>query len=103
MKRYENSLDTYLNAMAHQMIRMNQEIYTLHHTDTLQQNPKQREWVKDIERQMALLISRRDKLRSLYKETKLDEENIFTRIRFELAARSLASKYDQLVKQHSPR
>ena len=100
LKRYENALDTYLNAMAHQIIRMNQEIYTLNHTDGLQQNPKQREWVKDLERQVALLMSRREKLGSLYKETKMNEESIFTRLRFEIAAKSLASKYNQLVKQN---
>ena len=98
LDRFETTLDTYLNAVAHQMIRMNQEIYTLNHSDKLQQNPKQREWVKDLERQMAQLMSRRDKLRSLYKETKLYEEGWLTRIRFEIISRKLANKYDDLVK-----
>lgn len=93
LKRYETALDTYFNAMAHQMSRMKQEIHALNHTDSLQKNPKQREWVKDLERQVALLMARREKLRSLYKETKLNEENILTRIRFEIVARSLATKY----------
>ena len=79
---------------------MNEEIYIVNHTDKLQKTPKQREWVKDLERQVAQLMSRREKLRSLFKETKLYEEGWLTRIRFELISRKLANKYDDLVKRN---
>ena len=103
LKRYKNALETYLNVVAHLMIRINQEIYTLNNTTILRKNPKHREWIKDLQRQIVQLKSRRDKLGSIYRESKIHEANFITRFRFSATAKELGHKYDQLVKQNSPR
>lgn len=103
LKQFKKSLDTYLKVIAYQIIRINQEIYTLNNTTILKKNPKHREWIKDLQKQVAQLNSRRDKLQSLYRETKMNEADFFTRWRFSSSSKEIAKKYDHLVKQNLPR
>ena len=53
LDRYSKALDSYLNIIAHQIIHINQEIYTLNKSRTLKIDPKQREWLKDLQKQVA--------------------------------------------------
>lgn len=103
LKRYKNALDAYLNVSAHLSIRINKEIYILNSTTILKKNPKHREWIKDLQKQIAQLKSRRDKLGSIFKESGISEANLITRYRFTSITKELGHKYDQLIKQNSPR
>ena len=96
---YKKVIETYFNVTAHQMIRFNQEIYVINRTPLLQNNPKHREWLKDLQKQNALLLSRRDKLGHIYKETKMSEANLFTRFRFESYFKKMRKKYDEFFTQ----
>ena len=94
---YKKVMEAYFNVTAHQMIRFNQEIYVINHTPLLQKNPKHREWIKDLQKHKALLLSRRDKLGNIYRETKMSEANLFTRFRFESYFKDMRKKYDEYV------
>lgn len=100
--KYRNALDLYLNVIAHLIIRINQEIYAINNTSALKKNPKHREWTSDLQKQIRQLEARRDKLRDLYRETRMYDAFIITRLRFQSCGKELSEKYDQLVKQNLP-
>lgn len=102
LDRYSKALDSYLNIIAHQIIHINQEIYTLNKSRTLKIDPKQREWLKDLQKQVAQLMSRKDRHKTLYRETEMYKANIITRMRFSICAKTIARKYENLVQQHVP-
>ena len=100
LDRYREALDAYLNLIAHQIIRINQEIFTL--SQTAKTNPKRREWLKDLQIQVAQLMSRKDKHTELYRETEMHKANFITRHLFSFCAKSIVKKYDLLIKQNIP-
>lgn len=100
--RYRKALDLYLNVIAHLMIRINQEIYSLNHMSVLKTNPKHREWVRDLQTQINQLESRRNKIGELYRETNMYDAFFITKLRFDSCSKELGKKYDQLVKQNLP-
>lgn len=101
--RYRRSADLYLNAIAHQMIRINHEIFTLNNMSNLKTNPKHKEWVKDLQHQIAQLKHRKEKIKDIYIETNMHQANFVTRYRFENCAKDISKKYDQLVKDNLPK
>ena len=101
--RYSKALDLYLNVIAHLIIRINQEIFSINTTSTLKRNPKHREWTEDLRKQIKQLEARRDKLKYIYHETRMDEAFFITRYRFQVCNKELSKKYDQLVKQNIPK
>ena len=100
--RYRKALDLYLNVIAHLMIRINQEIYSLNHMSVLKTNPKHKEWVRDLQTQINQLESRRNKIGELYRETNMYDAFFITKLRFDSCSKELGKKYDQLVKQNLP-
>lgn len=97
--RYSKALDLYLNVIAHLIIRINQEIFSINNTSSLRKNPKHREWTRDLQMQIKQLEIRRDKLRDLYRETRMYDAFIITRLRFQSCSKELSKKYEQLVQQ----
>lgn len=102
IKLYKRLLNSYFNAVAQQIIRINQEIYTINHTLDTVHDQKKRDWIQDLRRQIAQLDGRRDRLITIYQGSMRSIDNPIFHLMCHIITKRLGKKYQKLVQNNIP-
>lgn len=102
-RQYRKILDSYFNAVAQQIIRINQEIYTINNTPDTAHDQKKRDWIQDLRKQASQLKGRREKLTTIYHSGIRNMDNPIFHLIFHYITKHLGKKYDKIIRANLPK
>ena len=93
---YKKTINSYFNIVAQQIIRINSELKTIKENKFAQQSQKKRDWIRDLNIQISTLMTKKERLTKIYRETLKDRSFFYYRCKF--YTNNLAKHYDEIAR-----